>query len=44
MEWWGWGAPPSYLSVNAKQLEQPDFQSDPSRCESGHGCHFGNAA
>ena len=26
------------LSVNAKQLEQPDFQSDPSRCKSGHGC------
>ena len=28
------------MSVNAKQLEQPDFQSDPSRCKSGHGCHF----
>src|SRR5438876_9737894 len=27
-------------SVNAKQLAQPDFQSDPSRCKSGHGCHF----
>jgi hypothetical protein len=26
--------------VNAKQLAQPDFQSDPSRCKSGHGCHF----
>jgi len=26
------------LSVNAKQLAQPDFQSDPSRCKSGHGC------
>ena len=29
-----------FLSVNAKQLAQPDFQSDPSRCKSGHGCHF----
>ena len=28
-----------FSSVNAKQLAQPDFQSDPSRCESGHGCH-----
>src|ERR1051325_1481236 len=27
-------------SVNAKQLAQPDFQSDPSRCKSGHGCHL----
>ena len=27
-----------FLSVNAKQLEQPGFQPDPSRCESGHGC------
>ena len=27
------------LSVNAKQLEQPALQADPSRCESGHGCH-----
>lgn len=26
-------------SVNAKQLAQPDFQSAPSRCKSGHGCH-----
>ena len=29
-----------FLSVNAKQLAQPDFQSDPSRCETGHGCRF----
>ena len=28
------------MSVNAKQLEQPDFQSDPSRCKSAHGYHF----
>ena len=28
------------LSVNAKQLKQPALQAGPSRCESGHGCHF----
>ena len=28
-----------FASVNAKQLDQPGFQPDPSRCESGHGCH-----
>ena len=27
-------------SVNAKQLAQPAFQVGPSRCKSGHGCHF----
>ncbi len=26
-------------SVNAKQLAHPALQADPSRCESGHGCH-----
>ena len=30
---------PLLPSVNAKQLEQPALQADPSRCESGHGCH-----
>ena len=29
-----------FSSVNAKQLAQPGFQPDPSRCESGHGCHL----
>ena len=29
----------NFSSVNAKQLEHPGFQPDPSRCESGHG-HF----
>src|ERR1041384_8033773 len=27
-----------FLSVNAKQLEQPVFQAGPNRCESDHGC------
>ena len=29
-----------FLSVNAKQLEQPVFQAGPNRCESDHGCQF----
>ena len=29
-----------FSSVNAKQLARPALQAGPSRCESGHGCHF----
>jgi hypothetical protein len=31
---------PFFLSVNAKQLEQPVFQAGPNRCKSDHGCHL----
>jgi hypothetical protein len=31
---------PFLLSVNAKQIEQSVFPTEPSRCEPGHGYQF----